>query len=65
MATSMISAFGMYVAVGLAWMDWDAEGVSLFGSGFGMCTTAILDGAGVAGMDAQLNNSSVQPIMTR
>ena len=62
MATSMISAFGMYVAVGLT---WTAEGVSLFGSGFGMCTTAILDGAGVAGIDPQLNNSSVQPIMTR
>ena len=36
MATLMISAFGMYEAVGMAWMAWDAEGVSWFGSGFGM-----------------------------
>jgi len=46
----------MYVAVGLAWA---AEGVSWFGSGFGMCTTAILDGAGVAGIGAQLEKIRV------
>ena len=33
METLMTSAFGMYVAVGVA---WDAEGVSCFGSGFGI-----------------------------
>ena len=33
METLMISAFGMYVAVGMA---WDAEGVSCFGSGLGI-----------------------------
>ena len=33
METLMISAFGMYVAVGLA---WDAEGVSCFEPGFGI-----------------------------
>jgi len=46
METWMISAFGMYAAVGMA---WDAEGVSCFGSGFGMSNRAMLDGVGVAG----------------
>lgn len=46
METLMNAAVGIYVAVGMA---LDAEGVSCFGSGFGIKTRAMLDGVGVAG----------------
>jgi len=51
-------AFGIYVAVGIA---GNAEGISWFGSGFGMFMRAMLTGAGVAGV-AQLERINVQMI---
>jgi hypothetical protein len=60
----MISAFGMYVAVGI--MAWAAEGASCFGSGcgLGMSTTAQLDGAGVPG-SAQLERRRAHTIRAK
>jgi hypothetical protein len=50
MATSMTSAFGIYVEVGMAVeVGWDTEGVSCPGGGLGMSTKAQLDGVGVVG----------------
>ena len=57
MATFTISAFGMYVAVGMAWDGGD----SCFLSGLGMSTTAQLDGAGVPG-SAQLEKRRAHTI---
>jgi hypothetical protein len=68
MATSMTSAFGIYVAVGMAVeMGWDTEGVACPGGGLGMSTKAQLDGVGVVGpayLDAQLENISAHRIRT-
>jgi len=57
METLMIPAFGRYVAVGLACDGGD----SCFASGFGMSTTAQLDGAGVPG-SAQLEKRRAHTI---
>jgi hypothetical protein len=55
MATSMIAAEGMYVAVGMAW----DVGISWCLFGLGISTKAILMGAGVGG-GAQLEKISAQ-----
>lgn len=60
METLMISAFGRYVAVGLAGVGCD----SCVLPGFGMSKKAMLDGAGVAGA-VQLENKKAHRMMMK
>ena len=60
MDTGMVSAFGMYTAVDMAW----GVDVSMFDPGFGKYMGAMLDGVGVPG-SAQLERINAHIIRTR